>query len=126
MEFDASLSGPDDPTRLATLGTGYALVLRGRAKNGLPYGQSVQYDPPFAGLRTVALPDEANDDGHNPIASDPVNVQTGLEVHWVVRVAGKTAVVQVGNGPAVRIDLDRAAGVDDLDRRVTAHGANPV
>jgi len=114
VDFDARLVGPQHVEDAAALGYGYAFAPRGKVKNDVPAGDSLQYDPPFGGLRTVELPSEANDPGHN--VHVPQDVQAGRLSHWTVVVEGATAAVQVDGGPSVQMDVGADCGGDLLFR----------
>lgn len=93
VAFDADITGPLHPAAVRILGYGYAVGARAEAVNDVPQGTTVQFDPPFGGLRTVVLPDDANSPSHNPEQFSFVN--TGHYHHWVLTVRGEDMTVSV-------------------------------
>lgn len=93
VAFDADVSGPLDQDAVRALGYGYAVGAAAQAVNDVPHGTTVQFDPPFRGLRTVELPDDANAFGHNPAQFSFVN--TDHYHHWVLTVRGEEMTVSV-------------------------------
>lgn len=91
LSFSAELAGPREA--ITGLGYGYAIGVRGTAINGVPIATTVQYDPPFGGLRTVPLPCCANKPGYN--AQQMSEIVRGVYHRWTIRVTGGTAYVSL-------------------------------
>jgi hypothetical protein len=62
IRFQAVLSKP----LYNVPGAGYGIGVRGDVNNGVPTATTIQYDPPFGGLRTVDVPSNANAPGYPP------------------------------------------------------------
>lgn len=93
VDFDADISGPLYPRWASTLGYGYAVGAAGQVDNDVPHGTTVQFDPPFGGLRTVELPEDPNAAGHN--AQKHSFVRTNSYCHWELIVNGMNMAVSV-------------------------------
>ena len=107
VDFDADVSGPLNQRFALALGYGYAVGAEAEAVNDVPHGTTVQFDPPFGGLRIVQLPGDANAGGINARAYSFVN--TNHYHHWTLTVTGPDMTVSVDgqryetvhlNGPA--------------------------
>lgn len=93
VSFSAELRGPLNPQAVKEVGYGYGIGVRGTAINGVPNATTVQYDPPFNGLRLVPVPDGVNQPGIN---SQPfANVRANVSHHWTLTVIGSTAYVSL-------------------------------
>jgi hypothetical protein len=86
VDFDADLSAPLYPKWASSLGYGYSAGAAGQVSNDVPDGTTVQFDPPFGGLRTVELPGGVNAPGHNPRTY--AFVRPGHYCHWQLTVNG--------------------------------------
>ena len=93
IDFDAVVSEPLDRPDAQALGYGYAVGAGGDVVNDVPHGTTVQFDPPFGGLRTVELPDGANAIGQN--AEKYPFVNTNHDHHWVLMITGSDMAVSV-------------------------------
>jgi hypothetical protein len=93
IDFDADISEPLDQPEATALGYGYAVGADGAVVNDVPYGTTVQFDPPFQGLRTVELPGGANAIGHNARKYSFIN--TNHDHHWVLTITGSKMAVCV-------------------------------
>ena len=91
LSFSAELLGPRQA--ITGLGYGYAIGVRGAAINGVPIATTVQYDPPFGGLRTVPIPCCANKPGYNP--QQMSRILPGIYHRWTMRVVGSTAYISL-------------------------------
>lgn len=97
VTFSAELVRPIQASAIGQLGFGYGVGARGTAINGVPSATTVQYDPPFGGLRTVPLPCCANEPGYNP--QQIHGIVAGKYHSWTLTVTGATAYVSLdGNG----------------------------
>jgi hypothetical protein len=112
VEFWAMLTGPLYPVPSA--GYGYAVGCRGNVINGVPDATTIQYDPPFRGLRTVDVPSEADARGFNPTPSD--SVDTGRYHHWVITVRGNQMLAVLDGKPYPPVDLDTGFGNEIIIR----------
>lgn len=91
ISFSAELIGPLLSSLSVPLGYGYGVGVRGSAVNGVPNATTVQYDPPFGGLRIVPIPCCANQAGYN---SQPFpGVVPGRFHRWTLKVIGATAYI---------------------------------
>jgi hypothetical protein len=106
MDFDADISGPLNQPAAPMLGYGYAVGADGDALNDVPYGTTVQFDPPFGGLRTVELPVDAYATGHNAKTYSFVN--TNHYHHWILTITGADMTVSVDNQQYGTVDLNQA------------------
>jgi hypothetical protein len=93
VDFDAELSTPLFPQLAGGLGYGYAVGAGGEVTNDVPGGTTVQFDPPFGGLRTVELPAGVNVPGQN--AQRDSFVRPGRYCHWELDVRGSNMTVFV-------------------------------
>lgn len=93
VDFDAAISGPLYPRWGKALGYGYAVGAAGYVDNDVPNGTTVQFDPPFGGLRTVELPVDPNAAGLN--AQQYAFVKTDHYCHWQLIVNGMNMTVSV-------------------------------
>jgi hypothetical protein len=91
LSFSAELIGPREA--INGLGYGYAIGVQGTAINGVPTATTVQYDPPFGGLRTVPIPCCANRPGYNPQTMS--GIVPGVYHRWTIQVTGDTAYVSL-------------------------------
>lgn len=91
ISFSAELIGPLMSGLSVPLGYGYGIGVRGSAVNGVPNATTVQYDPPFGGLRIVPIPCCANQAGYNPQPFP--GVVSGRFHHWTLKVIGTTAYI---------------------------------
>jgi hypothetical protein len=114
VSFDAELLGPEDRVLAPQLGYGYGVGARGSAINGIPHGTTVQFDPPFGGLRTVQLPGQVNSPGLNSRRYG--FVETGHYSHWILTVRGSAMLVLVHGERYGPVDLGRANGGEILFR----------
>lgn len=112
IEFWAMLTGPLYPVPSA--GYGYAVGCRGKVVNGVPDATTIQYDPPFRGLRTVDVPSMANASGFNPTPFASVN--TGRYHHWVITVQGNQMLAVLDGKPYQPVDLDTGFGNEIIIR----------
>jgi hypothetical protein len=112
VEFWAMLTGPLYPVPSA--GYGYAVGSRGEVVNGVPEATTIQYDPPFRGLRTVDVPFMANARGFNPTPS--ASVDTGRYHHWVITVRGNRMLASLDGKPYQPVDLDTGFGNEIIIR----------
>jgi hypothetical protein len=106
IEFWAMLTGPLYPVPGA--GYGYAVGSRGEVVNGVPYATTIQYDPPFHGLRTVNVPSMANASGFNPTPF--ASVDTGRYHHWIITVERNRMLATLDGKPYQPVDLDTGFG----------------
>ena len=106
IDFRAMLTGPLYPVPGA--GYGYAVGCRGKVINGVPAATTIQYDPPFRGLRTVDIPAGANAPGFNQALTD--SVDTGRYHHWVITVRGNQMQAVLDGKPYRPVDLDARSG----------------
>jgi hypothetical protein len=90
IEFQATLVGP--LFNVPGSGFGYAIGAHGSVDNGVPDATTIQFDPPFGGLRTVDVPGEANAIGHNPsrslasvLASPTAGASSSPAARWWLR-----------------------------------------
>ena len=75
----------------------------------------MQFDPPFAGLRTVELPKDPNAAGHN--AQKYSFVRTNLYCHWELIVKGTTMTVSVNQTRYRTVQLI-GTGADNIILRI--------
>jgi hypothetical protein len=108
IKFQAKLIGPLYP--VPTAGYGYAIGSRGKVVNGVPEATTIQYDPPFGGLRTVDVPLKANAGGYNAIPFSSVN--TGHYHHWVLTVRGDTMLALLDGKSYAPVSIDTGHGHD--------------
>jgi hypothetical protein len=123
IDFYAELIGPANP-QLG--GYGYGIGVRGFTVNGVPSATTIQYDPPFGGLRIVPIPCCANSPGYNPFTSP--SVIAGVYRHWRIDVIGSNAYVSfegkgygqmnLGSGDEVLLRVWNAS-VDVKDMTIT-------
>jgi hypothetical protein len=106
IDFDADLSRPLDSQSAAALGYGYAVGARGQVVDDVPHGTTVQFDPPFGGLRTVELPGDPNASGHN--AQKYAFARPGRFNRWSLTVSGTTMTVDVDYQRYGSVDLSHA------------------
>jgi hypothetical protein len=107
VDFDADVSGPLDQRFALALGYGYAVGAHAEAINDVPHGTTVQFDPPFRGLRTVELPDGVNAGGQN--AKTYLFVNTNHYHHWALKVTGQNMTVSVDGQRYGTVHLDGPA-----------------
>lgn len=91
ISFSAELIGPLQSDLSVPLGYGYGVGARGSAVNGVPNATTVQYDPPFGGLRIVPIPCCANQPGYNPQYFP--GVVPGRFHRWTLKVIGAMAYI---------------------------------
>jgi hypothetical protein len=91
ISFSAELIGPLMSGLSVPLGYGYGIGVRGSAVNGVPNATTVQYDPPFGGLRIVPIPCCANQAGYNPQPFP--DVVSGRFHRWTLKVIGAKAYI---------------------------------
>lgn len=91
ISFSAELIGPLQSGLAVPLGYGYGVGVRGSAVNGVPNATTVQYDPPFGGLRIVPIPCCANQPGYNAQAFP--GVVPGIFHRWTLKAIGATAYI---------------------------------
>jgi hypothetical protein len=103
LSFSAELLGPQQA--ITGLGYGYAIGVRGTAINGVPIATTVQYDPPFGGLRTVPIPCCANKPGYNP--QQMARILPDIYHRWTMKVTGSTAYVSLDGRGYGTITLGR-------------------
>ncbi len=106
VDFDADVSDPLDQPDAPALGYGYAVGAHGDAINDVPNGTTVQFDPPFGGLRTVELPGDANAIGHN--AKRYAFVNTNHYHHWALTITGEDMTVSVDGQQYGTVHLNQA------------------
>lgn len=93
VTFSAELLRPIQANAIGQLGFGYGVGARGVAINGVPSATTVQYDPPFGGLRTVPIPCCANNPGYNP--QQIPGIVAGKYHRWTLTVIASTAYVSL-------------------------------
>ena len=91
VDFEAAISGPLYPRWERALGYGYAAGAANHIDNDVPNGTTVQFDPPFGGLRTVELPVDPNTAGRN--AQQYAFVKADHYCHWQLIVNGMNMTV---------------------------------
>ncbi|MGA2825606.1 MAG: hypothetical protein ABSF03_05755 [Streptosporangiaceae bacterium] len=115
VDFDAAISGPLYPRWVTELGYGYAVGAAAHVDNDVPNGTTVQFDPPFRGLRTVELPVDPNAAGHNP--HKYVFVIANHYCHWQLIVNGMNMTVSVNGNQYGTVRLT-GTGSDDIILRI--------
>lgn len=87
-------------------GYGYGIGVRGDVSNGVPTATTIQYDPPFGGLRTVDVPRDANAGGYPPTPFP--GLTPGRPHDWDIVVRGSTMLAYLDGRayPQVRLDVD--------------------
>ena len=106
VEFQATLTGP--LYNVPGAGFGYGIGARGDVDNGVPAATTIQYDPPFGGLRTVDVPNEANTNGYPPTPFP--GITAGRSHHWIVVVKGDTMLASLDGRAYVPVRLDAGDG----------------
>jgi hypothetical protein len=110
--FNAYLIGP--LYQVAGSGYGYAIGARGHVDNGVPYASTIQYDPPFGGLRTVDVPNDANLNGLNAIPFQ--GIVAGRSHHWDIVVRGDNMVASLDGRKYPPVELDTGGGEELIVR----------
>jgi hypothetical protein len=106
IEFEATLTGP--LYNVPGSGYGYAIGARGDVDNGVPDATTIQYDPPFGGLRTVDVPGEANAIGY-PATPFP-GITAGRSHSWAITVTGNTMMASLDGRAYSPVRLDTGGG----------------
>ena len=103
IRFRAVLSKP--LYNVPGAGYGYGIGVRGDVDNGVPTATTIQYDPPFGGLRTVDVPSNANAPGYPPTPFP--GMTPGRPHDWKIIVQGSTMLVSLDGHtyPQVRLDV---------------------
>ncbi len=96
LTLRAELIGPRDkkPADVKAYGYGYAIGVHGEAVNDLPSATTVQFDPPFKGLRLIPLPQGPNLSGYNASTKFP-KILPGTTHTWAITAQNNTAFVSL-------------------------------
>jgi hypothetical protein len=106
IDFQATLIGP--LYNVPGSGYGYAIGAHGDVDNGVPAATTIQYDPPFGGLRTVDVPAEANSIGYNATPFPGITADTSHR--WDIIVTGNTMMASLDGRAYSPVRLDTGDG----------------
>jgi len=106
IRFQAVLSKP--LYKVPGAGYGYGIGVRGDVTNGVPTATTIQYDPPFGGLRTVDVPSNANAPGYPPTPFP--GMTPGRPHNWDIIVRGSTMLASLDGRAYPQLRLDVGAG----------------